>query len=195
MDVSTTALLLARWQFAFTVSFHIIFPGHLDRAGELPGRARRPVAADTPHRVPRPLQLLEEDLRGRLRHGRGVRPGHELPVRHQLECLLRQGGPGDRPAHGLRSALRLFPRGRFPRRDALRPETRRSEAAFLRDVHGRIRHLHLGLLDPRGQQLDADAAGFRGQRRGPIRADGLVGGDLQSRRSRTGSSTWCSART
>lgn len=26
MDASTTALLLARWQFAFTVSFHIIFP-------------------------------------------------------------------------------------------------------------------------------------------------------------------------
>ena len=37
---------------------------------------------------------------------------------------------------------------------------RRTRIAFRRHRHGRRRHLHLGLLDPLGQQLDADAGGY-----------------------------------
>ena len=56
--------------------------------------------------------------------------------------------------------------------------------AFLRHLHGGGRHADLGLLDPRGQQLDADAAGLRDRRR-PRSCRSTGGGDLQSRPSRT----------
>ena len=46
------AVTLARAQFAFTMSFHIIFPGLLDRACELPRGARRPVAVHRPRGLP-----------------------------------------------------------------------------------------------------------------------------------------------
>ena len=42
--------------------------------------------------------------------------------------------------------------------------------ALLRDLHGRARHADLGLLDPRRQQLDADAARLRDQRARAVRA-------------------------
>ena len=66
-------------------------PGDLDRPRELPRRARGPLAGHRPQRLPRPLQLLEEAVRGRVRHGRRVGHRDELPVRHQLERVLRQG--------------------------------------------------------------------------------------------------------
>ena len=40
------AVVLARAQFAFTISFHIIFPGLLDRPCELPRGAGSAVACD-----------------------------------------------------------------------------------------------------------------------------------------------------
>ena len=85
------ATLLARLQFAFTVSFHFIFPSFsiglasylavLEALWLWTGRAV----------YPRPVQLLAEDLRVGLRHGRRVGHRHVLPVRHQLVGLLRQG--------------------------------------------------------------------------------------------------------
>ena len=65
-------VLLARWQFAFTVSFHIIFPaftiGLASYLAVLEGlwlmTGATPIWA---------LPLLEEDLRRHLRHGRRLR--------------------------------------------------------------------------------------------------------------------------
>ena len=85
MSFGQTAELLARIQFAFTVSFHIVFPaftiGLASYLAVLEGlwlwKRRRGLS--------RALRLLEDDLRDRLRHGRRLRHRHELPVRHQLE--------------------------------------------------------------------------------------------------------------
>jgi len=73
MSLGLTALELARIQFAFTVSFHIIFPA-------------------TSIGLACFLALLEwkwlrtqNPVYSRLRHGGGFRRGHGLSVRHQLE--------------------------------------------------------------------------------------------------------------
>src|SRR5258707_3996562 len=46
------------------LSHHL--PGHHDRARKLFGRARRPMALEESHGLPRPLSFLVEDLRGKL---------------------------------------------------------------------------------------------------------------------------------
>jgi hypothetical protein len=80
-------------QFAFTVSFHIIFPafsiGLASYLAVLNGLWLR----NRKRALPDPVRLLEEDLRRRLRHGRRVGHHHVLPVRHQLVGVLRQGRP------------------------------------------------------------------------------------------------------
>ena len=131
------ALMLARLQFAFTISFHIIFPAFTIGLASYLAVLEALWLADRPRRLSRRLQLLEEDLRRHLRHGRRVRHRHELPVRHQLERVLRQDRPGARPADGLRGADRLLPRGGLPRRHAVRHEARRPRPALLRHADGR----------------------------------------------------------
>ena len=70
---SLDALLLARIQFAFTISFHIIFPAFSIGLASYLAVLEGLWLWTGRDGVPRPLQLLEEDLRGRLRHGRRVR--------------------------------------------------------------------------------------------------------------------------
>ena len=114
-------------------------PGVFDRAGELSRGARGALAVDRPRGLHQPVQLLAEDLRGRLRHGRGVGHRDVLPVRHQLVGILRQDRPRDRPADGLRGADRVLPRGGISRRHAVRTGAGRPQAAFLRNRDGRRR--------------------------------------------------------
>lgn len=75
------AFHLARIQFAFTVSFHIIFPaitiGTASYTAVLEGlwlKSKNPTALAVP--------FLVEDLRRQLRYGSGVRAGDGLSVRH-----------------------------------------------------------------------------------------------------------------
>ena len=114
------AVFLARLQFAFTVGFHIIFPafsiGLASYLAVLEGLwlwTGRDVYLDLFHYWKKIFAVV---------FGMGVVSGHrdELPVRHQLERVLGQDGPGARAADGLRGAVRLFPRGRLPRRHAVR---------------------------------------------------------------------------
>ena len=185
------------------MSFHIVFPAitiglasYLAVLEALWLRTGRAV-------YPRPLPVLVEDLRRQLRHGRRLGARDGLPVRHQLERLLALRRQRHRAAARLRGADRVLPRGRLPRRDAVRLEPRRARAALLRDADGRGRHADLGDVDPRVEQLDAHAAGLRDRRR-PRRADRLARGDLQSvvpvpahahgRRRRTSRPRWSSAR-
>ena len=95
-----TALLLARIQFGFTVSFHFIFPAFSIGLASYLAVLEALVAEDR-QGLSRPVQILAEDLRGRVRDGRGLRHRHVLPVRHQLVGVLRQGRADHRPAHGL----------------------------------------------------------------------------------------------
>ena len=75
--------------------------GLLDRIGQLSRGAGSAVACDRARSLHQPVQLLAENLRRRLRHGRGVGHRDVLPVRHQLVGFRRQDWPGRRPADGL----------------------------------------------------------------------------------------------
>src|SRR3569623_1746227 len=166
------------------VRLHDFVPHHLSglfhRARELPRLYRGAVAAHRQCRAPRRVRLLEENLRGGIRHGCGVGPGDELSVRYQLERIRRQDRPGAGAADGLRSAISVLPRSRLSRGDAVRAQARRQNAALLRHVDGGGGHAVLGVLDTGSQQLDAYAGRLRHQRRGPVRTRRLVGDDLQS---------------
>ena len=159
------ALTLARLQFAFTVSFHIIFPAFTIGLASYLAVLEGAVAVHRARRLSDVFNYWMKIFAISLRHGRRVRHRDELPVRHQLERLLRQDRPGDRAADGLRGADRLLPRGRLPRRHAVRHEARRAAACTSSPPDGGGRHADLRLLDPVGQQLDADAGGLRHQRR------------------------------
>ena len=100
-DPDGIALILARAQFAFTISFHFIFPafsiGLASYLAVLEGLWLK-TGQD------KYLNLFKYWLKIfaiALRHGRRLRHRHVLPVRHQLVGLLRQSGAGDRAAHGL----------------------------------------------------------------------------------------------
>ena len=81
--------LPARIQFALTIMFHYLFPPLSIGLGALMVfmegmylRTRR--SAVSPHD-----QVLDEDLRRQLRHGRRHRHRHGVPVRHQLGAATR----------------------------------------------------------------------------------------------------------
>ena len=125
-----------------------------------------------------PLALLDQDLRPGLRHGRGQRRRAVLRIRHELLALFRRDGRSAGPPARLRGDDRFLPRGRLPGNHAVRLEAGRRPPPFHGDLHGRRRHLDLGLLDSRGQFLDAHPRRLRtGRRR--VQAGRLGGGDLQ----------------
>ena len=158
-------VLLARLQFAFTISFHIIFPSFTIGLAAYIATLLGDVAAHRAGPLSVARAVLDQDLRGLVRHGR--RLGHRafLPVRHQLEPLLGRHRQRDRARDRLRGAHRLLPRSDVPRRAAVRLESRAALALGAVRRDRRIRHRGLGILDSLGQQLDADADGPRGARR------------------------------
>ena len=94
-----------------------------------------------------------------------------------------------RPADRLRGADRVLPRGDLPRHPAVRLQP--GAALALRAVGGRrrCRHGDVGVLDPRRQQLDADAD--RPRDAGRHRVSGrLARRSSSTRASRIASPTW-----
>ena len=83
------AVLLSRFQFAFVIAFHIIFPAFHHRARRMAGDYRGGEAGDREFNLPERVRLLAEGVRAVVRHGRGHRNRHGVSVRHQLE---RAGG-------------------------------------------------------------------------------------------------------
>ena len=167
-------VFLSRIQFAFVDQL----PHHLslvhDRSGGLAGDDRGRAAGDRQSGLSARVRFLAEGVRGVVRHGRGHRHRHGVPVRHQLE---RAGGedrldPG--AAARLRGLHRLHAGGDVLRRDAARPRARVAVVLLLRLLHGVARHDVLVVLDPRQQQLDAGAARPR-HRRWQDHAGGLAG--------------------
>ncbi len=78
-----------RLQFAFTVSFHIIFPCDYDWLSQLPSRVLEGLWLKTRNPVWRlALSVLAQNFCRQLRDGRGLRSGHGLPVRNELERFL-----------------------------------------------------------------------------------------------------------
>ena len=117
-------VLLARLQFAFTISFHIIFPSFTIGLAAYIATLLGDVAAHRAGPLSAAGAVLDQDLRGLVRHGR--RLGHRavVPVRHQLEPLLGRHRQRDRARDRLRGADRLLPRSDVPRRAAVRLESR-----------------------------------------------------------------------
>ena len=139
---------------------------------------RRRLRADQARRLPQPVAILAADLRHLLRHGRRHRHRHAVSVRHQLEPLLRRRRQHHLAAAGLRRSDRVLPRSDLPRRAAVRPQAGAAGHAFRRRRAGGRRHAVVGVLDPRHQQLDADAGRLRSDRR-PVLPEGLVRDRLQ----------------
>src|ERR1051326_5036794 len=74
-----------------------------------------------PRHLVAPFDILDPHFRRVVRHGRGVRRRHAVPVRHQLEQLHRQDRRRAVAAFGLRGPHRVFPGGVVSRRAAVRP--------------------------------------------------------------------------
>ena len=170
------ALTLARLQFAFTVSFHIIFPAFtIGLASYL--AVLEALWLYTGRDVYLTLFNYWKKIFA-ISFGMGVVSGIVMSYQFgtNWSVFSDKTGPVIGPADGLRGDVRLLPRGRLPRRHAVRHGAGRPRAAFLRHPDGRRRHAALGLLDPVGQQLDAHARRLRHQRRRPVHARRLVGG-------------------
>ena len=157
MMATDDALLLARIQFGFTISFHIIFPAiTIGLASYL--AVLEACWLKTGRTVFRDLYQFWLKIFA-VNFGMGVVSG--LVMSYQFgtnwSYFSDFAGSVTGPAARLRGADGVLPRGRLPRRDAVRLEARGAGAALLRDGDGRGRHADLGDVDPRVEQLDADA--------------------------------------
>ena len=184
-------LLLSRIQFAFIISFHILFPAFTiglaswlafsKAAGCARGREALPAAP-----------LLDEDLRDLLRHGRRVRDRDDLPVRHQLERCSATSPATSSGRCWLRGADRLLPGGDLPRGHAVRLARRRCRRLhFFATCLVARRHADLRLLDHLRQQLDADAGRLQIRRRRYFGPTDWCGDRLQPVVPVPASRTWC----
>ena len=91
-------VLLSRIQFAFVISFHIIFPAFtIGLAAWLATIEEMRLATGSPI-YRRVFDFLAEGVRAVLRHGCGQRHRHGLPVWHQLERIGRAHRANPRPA-------------------------------------------------------------------------------------------------
>ena len=159
--MDATALLLSRLQFAFTISFHIIFPSFtIGLAAWLTVLEALHLATGRPaYRVG--LRVLAQDLRHRIRPRRGLRNRDGVPVRHQLERAVADVGTDPGAAAVLRDLHGLHARGQFLRHPAFRPASRSTVVLSVLDRDGGARHDAFGVLDHGQQQLDAGAGRLR----------------------------------
>ena len=180
-------VLLARLQFAFTISFHIIF--RASPSGSPPmWRPWSAVGMDRRGPLQTALRLLDEDLRRLVRHGRGHRHRPVLRARHQLEPVLGRRRQHHRAARRLRSTVRVLSRSDLPRHPAVRRRPGAAAGARLLRHRGRGRHAGVGILDPRRQQLDAHAGRPCDPAASPIRPIGSP--SSSTRASPIASRTW-----
>ena len=171
--------LLSRIQFALTASFHFIFPPlsmglglMLVVVGSAYLRTKDPKW--------RQLAFFWTKVYG-LIFALGVATGvvQEFEFGMNWADYSRFVGNVFGSLLAARRRVRLLPRGRVPRADALRRQPARAAAVVLRDAHGRVRGPLQRPLDHHGQLLDADAAGLRGRQRpgaGPGGHDRLLAG-------------------
>ena len=145
------ALLLARIQFGFTVSFHFIFPAFsIGLASFLAVLEALWLKTGKPLY----LDLFKYWLKiFAVVFAMGVVSGIVMAYQFGSNWAVfsDKAGPDHRPADGVRSLDGVFPRSRISRRDVVRHEEGRPPAAFLRHVDGGRRHGYLRVLDPERQ--------------------------------------------
>ncbi len=180
MFESFDPILLARWQFAFTVSFHFIFPsftiGLASYLAVLEGLwlwTEREVY----------LNLFKYWLKiFALAFGMGVVSGIVMSYQFgtNWSVFSDKAGPVIGPLMAYEVLTAFFLEAGFLGVMLFGMNRVGKTPAFRRHPGGRGRHLHLGVLDHLGQQLDADAGRLRHERGRPVRPRGLVDDHLQS---------------
>ena len=150
-------VLLARLQFAFTVTFHIIFPSFtIGLSAFIATLLVRWIVTGREH-LHRLARFWTKIFA--VSFGMGVVSGIVLSYQFGTNWSRFSVVVGNviAPADRLRGADRLLPRSDLSRRDAVRLEAGAALAARLCRRRGRGRHRDVGVLDPVRQQLDADA--------------------------------------
>ena len=158
----STQLLLARLQFAFTVSLPLHLPGLLDRAGELSRRARRRCGCGPGATVY--LDLFKYWLKiFALAFGMGVVSGIVMSYQFGTNWAVfsDKAGPVIGPLMAYEVLTAFFLEAGFLGVMLFGMKRVGRGPAFHRHARRRGRHLHLGVLDPVRQQLDADAGRLR----------------------------------
>ena len=185
-------VLLARIQFAFTVSFHIVFPALLHRARQLSRRARRALALDGRDHYIRLFRIWVKAFA--LAFGMGVVSGIVLctssaptgassPTR-PARCIGPLMGYEVLTAFFLEAGflgIMLFGVNRVPKRGALP-----------RHLPGRDRRALSAFWILAANSWMQTPAGYAINDGGPVRARSTGSRSSSIRRSPTGSSTWCS---
>ncbi len=150
-----TAELIHRLHFAFTITFHYLFP-QLTMGLALLIVVLKSVALRTGSETVGPRRaLLGPHLRHQLRLRRGHRHSHGVRVRHQLGALLAGLRRRHRPAPGHGRRLQLLPRVGLPRPLSLRRKAHLEADALVLRRHGLARLVDLRLLHHRHRRLDA----------------------------------------
>ena len=156
-----TALLLSRLQFAFTISFHIIFPSFsIGLAAWLTVLEALHLATGRPaYRVVFEFWLKIFGVA----FGLGVVTGIVMAFQFGTNWseLARTVGSDPGRAAVLRDLHRLFPRGQLLRHPAFRSLSRPALVLSVFDRDGGARHHAFVLLDHGQQQLDAGAGRLR----------------------------------
>ena len=159
--VDIDALFLARLQFAFTVGFHIVFPafsiGLASYLAVLEGLWLAPAGRSI-------IDLFQYWIKiFAIAFAMGVVSG--LVMSYQFgtnwSVFSDKAGPVLGPLMAYEVLTAFFLEAGFLGRDAVRHAQGRAAAALRRDLHRGGRHAVLGLLDPVGQLLDADAGRLR----------------------------------
>jgi hypothetical protein len=153
--------ILARIQFAFTVSFHIIFP---TMSIGLASFLALIEALWLKTKNPTYLQIYRFRLNiFAMGFGIGVVTGIVLSFEFGLGFarFAQMAGPAIGPLIALEVLTAFFLRGRIFRNHALRFSSRRLEAALFRNLHGGGRYAYIGFLDTFREQLDADTGWSR----------------------------------
>ena len=179
MSFGLTAELLARFQFAFTVSFHFIFPAFSI------GLASYLAVLDALWLIGRTTAYLKLFDYWKtvfaVTFGMGVVSGIVMSYQFGTNwaAFSDKAGPVIGPLMGYEVLTAFFLEAGFLGIMLFGRKRVGDGPPLLRRRHGGGRHADLGHLDPRRQQLDADAGGLRDQRRRPVRAGRLVGDHLQ----------------
>ena len=159
-----SALLIHRLHFAFTVTYHYLFPaadhgtGAADRDPEDAG------AQDQRRALRRGRPLLGQDFRHQLCDRRGDWNSHGISVRHQLVALLALRRRRDRADAGHGRLFRLLPGVDVSRTLSLWREAPEQRDALVFGVDGVPRLVDVGLLHRRHRRLDAASRGLRARR-------------------------------
>ena len=169
------ALALHRFHFAFTITYHYLFPQLTMGLALLIVILKTMGAADRRGTLQPRGPLLGQDLRHQLRHGRRHRHPDGVPVRHQLGAVLEAAGGVIGQTLAMEGVFSFFLESTLPGALPVRRKAAGPEGALVRGVHGVPGLVAFRLLHHRHERLDAAPGGLRDRRERADRADQPLG--------------------